>query len=143
MVQKAVNAIVRAQAWCKANPRETAHLLSRDGEGYLPVPETVLNRVFTAPGKRRTGSSRLECRQNRISAFPLSISHTIYRGADEKDPVEGNTDFLSGLDAGRATAQLVDDSFVRRALDELRGQAVFDRGQIEKPFTREEFVEIN
>ena len=46
VIQKAVNAIVRAQAWCLENPKETAHLLSRDGEGFLPVNESVLQRVF-------------------------------------------------------------------------------------------------
>ncbi len=143
MVQKAVNAIVRAQAWCKANPRETAHLLSRDGEGYLPVPETVLNRVFTAPKKGELVHPDWNVARIGFQPFPFPSATRFIVDQMKKTRVEGNTDFLSGLDAGRATAQLVDDSFVRRALDELRGQAVFDQGQIEKPFTREEFVEIN
>ncbi|KJR40118.1 ABC transporter substrate-binding protein, partial [Candidatus Magnetoovum chiemensis] len=48
MIQKAINAVVRAQLWCTKNPEKAANILSRDkGRGYLPVNEDVLLRVFT------------------------------------------------------------------------------------------------
>jgi len=143
MVQKAVNAIVRAQAWCKTNPRETAHLLSRDGEGYLPAPETVLRRVFQNPEAGELVHPQWDVARIGFQPFPFPSATRFIVDQMKKTRVEGNTDFLTGLDSGQAANDLVDDSFVRRALDEMGGLPSFYQSQLEKPFTREEIVEIN
>ena len=57
--------------------------------------------------------------------------------------VEGSTAFLGSLDSGAAARELVDDTFVARALDAVGGIGQFCNCDIEKPFTREEIVEIN
>jgi NitT/TauT family transport system substrate-binding protein len=143
MVQKAVNAIVRAQTWCKANPRETAHLLSRDGAGYLPLPETVLNRVFTPPDAEELVHPHWDVARIGFQPFPFPSATRFIVDQMKQTRVEGDTAFLADLDAGRATQQLVDDTFVRQALDEMGGLATFGHSNLEKPFTREESVEIN
>ena len=143
MVQKAVNAVVRAQAWCKQNPKETAHLLSRDGEGYLPVPESVLHRVFTSPEAHELVHPQWQVSRIGFQPFPFPSATRFIVDQMKKTRVEGNTDFLSGLDSGRAVQDLVDDSFVRKALDEMGGLASFCQCELKEPFTREEFVEIN
>jgi NitT/TauT family transport system substrate-binding protein len=61
----------------------------------------------------------------------------------KKTKVEGNTDFLTRLDPQAAVSQLVDDRFVRKALDDMGGIKGFCRCDMEDVFTREETVEIN
>ncbi len=143
MVQKAMNAIVRAQAWCIKNPRETAHLLSRDGEGYLPVPETVLAKVFENPKAKELVHPQWDVSRIGFQPFPFPSATRFIVDQMKKTLVEGNTDFLAGLDSGKATADLVDDSFVKKAMDDMGGIHNFCDCDVEKPFTREETVEIN
>jgi NitT/TauT family transport system substrate-binding protein len=143
MIQKAMNAIVRAQAWCKKNPKETAHLLSRDGEGYLPVPETVLARVFENPSKDQLVHPSWDVSRIGFQPFPFPSATRFIIEQMKQTRVEGSTDFLASLDAGRATDQLVDESFVRKAMDEMGGIHNFCDCNIETPFSREEIVEIN
>jgi len=143
VVQKAVNAVVRAQAWCQKNPKETAHLLSRDGEGYLPVPESVLARVFEPPKKTELVHPDWNVERIGFQPFPFPSATRFIVEQMKKTRVEGDTDFLASLDAGRATAELVDDSFVRKAMDEMGGIHTFCDCNIETPFSREEIVEIN
>lgn len=143
MVQKAVNAIVKAQAWCKKNPRETAHLLSRDGAGYLPVPESVLYRVFTDPDPGELVHPQWQVARIGFQPYPFPSATRFIVDQMKKTLVEGNTDFLANLDSGDATRQLVDETFVRKALDEMGGLESFCQCELAQPFSREEIVEIN
>ncbi|MEH0018934.1 MAG: ABC transporter substrate-binding protein [Desulfobacter sp.] len=143
MVQKAVNAIVRAQAWCIKNPNETAHLLSRDGEGYLPVPEKVLKKVFAPPLPSELRHPQWNVSRIGFQPYPFPSATRFIVDQMKKTLVEGNTDFLAGLDSGAATAELVDNSFVSKAMDDMGGIRTFCDCDMEKPFTREEIVEIN
>ncbi|MCG8615684.1 MAG: ABC transporter substrate-binding protein [Desulfobacterales bacterium] len=142
-VQKATNAIVRAQAWCMNNPKETAHLLSRDGEGYLPVPEEVLLKVFQDPAPSALRHPEWGVSRIGFQPFPFPSATRFIVDQMKQTLVEGNTDFLAGLDSGRATAELVDDTFVRKALDDMGGIHKFCDCDTDKPFIREEVVEIN
>ena len=45
--QKVMNAVVRAQIDAQANKREVAHMLSKNGKGYLPMPAKVVERAMT------------------------------------------------------------------------------------------------
>ncbi|MCP3942294.1 MAG: ABC transporter substrate-binding protein [Desulfobacteraceae bacterium] len=143
MVQKAINAIVRAQAWCQNNPKETAHLISRDGEGYLPVPEQVLARVFKNPDKTQLIHPQWDVTRIGFQPFPFPSATRFIIEQMKQTKVEGNTNFLASLDAGVATKKLVDNSFVRKAIDEMGGIHKFCDCNIETPFSREEIVEIN
>jgi len=143
MMQKAVNAIVRAQAWCQKNPKETAHLLSRDGEGYLPVPETVLARVFENPLKTELVHPQWNVTRIGFQPFPFPSATRFIVEQMKKTRVEGDTTFLASLDADRATGELVDERFVRKAMDNMGGIHKFSNCSIETPFSREEIVEIN
>ena len=143
LVQKAMNAIVRAQAWCMKNPRETAHLLSRDGERYLPVPEKVLTRVFSKIPAKDLVHPQWGVDRIGFQPYPFPSATRFIVDQMKQTLVEGNTDFLSRLDASKAARELVDDSFVSKALDETGGIKQFSNCNIDKPFTREEIVEIN
>ncbi len=141
--QKAVNALVRAQDWCRKNPKETAHLLSRDGEGYLPVPEDVLYKVFQDPKDNELIHPEWEVSRIGFQPFPFPSATRFIIDQMRQALVEGDTGFLNGLDIGRATDDLVDDTFVIKAMDELGGIGNFCRCDLQKPYTREEVVEIN
>ncbi len=143
MVQKAMNAIVRAQAWCRTNPKETAHLLSRDGEGYFPVPETVLARVFEPPKKTELVHPDWDVARIGFQPFPFPSATRFIVEQMKQTLVEGDSNFLTSLDPGRAAKELVNESFVRKAMDEMNGIHKFSDSSIETPFSREEIVEIN
>ncbi|MCP3900153.1 MAG: ABC transporter substrate-binding protein, partial [Desulfobacteraceae bacterium] len=134
-VQKATNAIVRAQLWCNENPKEAAYLLSRDGEGYLPVTKKVLEEVFQGPEKENLKHPQWGVKRIGFQPYPYP-SATEFIIKQMKDTiVEGNVDFLKNFNPSAATEKLVDDSFVLKAIEEIEG--------IEKPFSRKEVVEIN
>jgi len=143
MVQKALNAIVRAQSWCRTNPKETAHLLSRDGEGYLPVPEKILNRAFKKPVKTELVHPQWDVTRIGFQPFPFPSATRFIVEQMKQTRVEGDTGFLASLDPGQAADKLVEEKFVRNAIDNMGGIHRFLDSNIETPFSREEIVEIN
>jgi NitT/TauT family transport system substrate-binding protein len=142
VVQKAMNAIVRAQAWCRKNPKETAHLLSRDGERYLPVSQEVLHRVFEPPDPARLKHPEWNVHRIDFQPFPFPSATRFIIDQMKTTRVEGDTAFLSALDSGRAVQDLVDDRFVLQAMDEAGGMAPFCDCNMDFPYTREETVEL-
>lgn len=143
IVQKAMNAIVRAQEWCRHNPDETAHLLSRDGEGYLPVPRNVLRKVFEKPTANQLVHKDWQVDRIGFQPFPFPSATHFIIDSMKKTLVEGDTRFLKNLDTTWAAGDLVDDRFVLKALDEIGGISAFCDCNLQKPYTREEVVEIN
>ncbi len=143
LVQKAINAVVRAQEWCISNPSETAYLLSRDGEGYLPVSKRVLNKVFENPKKDELVHPDWNVARIGFQPFPFPSATRFIIDQMKKTRVEGDTLFLKNLDTPGAAAQLVDNRFVLKTLDDSGGLGRFCGCDIEKPYTREEVVEIN
>lgn len=143
LIQKAMNAIVKAQAWCNRNPGETAHLLSRDGERYLPFPKTVLKKVFKAPGKKELVHPNWSVSRIGFQPFPFPSATRFIIDQMKKTLVEGDTGFLNTLDTHKAAADLVDDRFVIKALDHTGGMSQFYGHDLTLPYTREETIEIN
>ena len=143
LIQKAMNAIVRAQYWCIHNPGETAHLLSRDGEGYLPFPKDVLKKVFEKPEKSQLLHPNWDVARIGFQPFPFPSATRFIIDQMRQTIVEGNTRFLKGLDTPRAADDLVENQFVIKALDKMGGINRFCNGDPGKPYTREEVVEIN
>ncbi len=143
IIQKAINAIVRAQAWCINNPKETAHLLSRDGEGYLPMPKNVLYKVFTKPEKNQLVHPQWDVSRIGFQPFPFPSATQFIIDQMKQTLVEGNTDFLKNLDTLKATDNLVENKFVLKALSEMGGMQKFCNCDIVQPYTREEIIEIN
>lgn len=143
LVQKAINAIVRAQDWCINNPGETAHLLSRDGEGYLPFSKDILKKVFEDPEKNQVVHPDWDVARIGFQPFPFPSATQFIIDQMRKTLVEGDTLFLKDLDTPRAAHELVDDKFVIKALDDMGGIGRFCHCDLAKPYTREETVEIN
>ncbi|MBF0203482.1 MAG: ABC transporter substrate-binding protein [Desulfamplus sp.] len=153
MIQKAVNAVVRAQLWCTKNPEKAAHILSREGEGWLPVNEDVLLRVFTGYNLKEYLTGTLprpimhpDWNIGRIGfqpyPYPSATKFIVRQMAKTK--VEGDSDFLLALNPDVVAETLVDDTFVKKAMQDMNIYGSFDSdGDIKNSFAREEVIEID
>ena len=146
-VQRVMNAIVRAQVWIEKHRAEAARLLSRDGMGYLPMGEKVLAHAFLNDDPKVYGPSGAiqnpDWGVSRIGfqpwPYPSATRFLIH--ALSKTRVEGNADFLKGLNAHYAARELVDDRFVRRAMKAMNAESFFGLDAVvENPFEREEVL---
>ncbi|MCI0755942.1 ABC transporter substrate-binding protein [Teichococcus vastitatis] len=144
--QKVVNAVVKAQAWIRDNRAETARILSRENPNrYTPHPAAVLAKVLAPDAADRaaylaSGAIRhAEWSNRRIDFQPYpfpSYTEELVRRL-KNTLVEGERGFLDALDPAQAARELVDDRFVRTAIAEVGGPAVFG---IPDSFTRSETV---
>lgn len=130
--QRVTNAIVRAQLWTRSNQLDTAKLLSAAGEGkYTPHALPVLSKVLAATDYGSYEASGVVKNkgwyQRRIDFQPYpfpSYTEELVR-AVRQTRVEGDTKFLDALDPAFVARDLVDDRFVRRAIDLVGGPSVF------------------
>ncbi len=149
--QKVMNAIVRAQLWAKENPIKTAHILSKNGGGYLPVSAKTLLRVFTkydlktyGKGMKPEAIRHPEWHSSRIDFHPYpypSASRFITR-ALSTTLVEGNHTFLKAIDPEFVAQDLVDDSFVKNAIHQIGGLGKFGEIDITQPWERQEIIDL-
>jgi NitT/TauT family transport system substrate-binding protein len=129
--QKVVNALVKAQLWSRSNRSEVARILSKDGGKYTPHPLPVLQRALTYYDRnfyKKDGAIENPAWQvNRIDFQPYpfpSYTEELVRLL-KTTQVEGNTDFLQKLQPRQVARDLVDDSFVRNALQQVGGPKAF------------------
>ena len=130
--QRVTTAIVRAQLWTRSNQLDTAKLLSAGGDGkYTPHALPVLSKVLAATdyaGYEASGVVRHKgWYQRRIDFQPYpfpSYTEELVR-AIRQTRVEGDTRFLEALDPKFVAGDLVDDRFVRKAIDAVGGPSVF------------------
>lgn len=144
--QKVVNAMVKAQLWTRANRAETAALLSKDGANkYTPHSTEVLTKVLAPPETDiatyvASGAIRNPAwKERRIDfqpyPFPSYTEELVRRLKDTL--IEGDRAFLTALDPKAAAQELVDDSFVKTAVNAVGGLAAFG---LPNDFTRSEVV---
>ncbi|MDT0268996.1 ABC transporter substrate-binding protein [Streptomyces sp. DSM 44915] len=127
-VQGVVEALARAQLHTREHREPTAALLS--GGGYLPQPQPAITRALTYPAADYTGTGALrhpDWHGERIDFRPFPFPGFTERlvEAMRETRVDGDTGFLDALDPPAVHADLVDDRFVRRALDALGGPQTF------------------
>lgn len=133
--QKVVNAMVKAQLWTRANRAETAALLSKDGANrYTPHATAVLDKVLAPPASDadaylKSGAiHNAAWRERRIDFQPYpypSYTEELVRRL-KTTLTEGDRGFLDGLDPAAAARELVDDSFVKKAILASGGMTAFD-----------------
>jgi NitT/TauT family transport system substrate-binding protein len=132
--QKVVNAIVKAQLWTRDNRAEAAQLLSREGANrYTPHTPEVLSRVLAPAaseqqGYRDSGAiQHADWDEQRIDfqpyPFPSYTEELVKRL--QNTLFEGNSSFLAGLDPAATARDLVDDRFVRQAIEAVGGLKAF------------------
>jgi NitT/TauT family transport system substrate-binding protein len=148
-----VNALVKSQQWSKANRQELAHILSKDGGGYMPFSADVLRRVLTNYDTdfyhRHGAVIHPEWRSARIDFQPFPFASYTHRLVDElRKTLIGNTPsdrtidplaFLQKLTSEQITTDLVDDSFVRRSLQLVGGPQAFN---LAPDLSRQELISI-
>jgi NitT/TauT family transport system substrate-binding protein len=132
--QKVVNAMVKAQLWTRENRAETAALLSKEGANkYTPHSEAVLEKVLSPPDSDNTGYVQSGAIRNaawlerRIDFQPYpyaSYTEELVRRL-KTTLMEGDHAFLDNLDPVTAARELVDDSFVKRAVLAAGGLKAF------------------
>lgn len=132
--QGVVDAIVRAQLWTRDHRAETARLLSKEGPNrYTPHPIEALNKVLAPPASDRAGYvasgviHHPEWDEKRIDFQPYpypsytealveKLKHTV---------IEADRGFLAELDPAFAARDLVDDRYVKRAIESVGGLSKF------------------
>lgn len=121
--QKVINAIVKAEVYASQNKREVAELLSRDGEGFLPVPAEVVIRAMTYYNNSEyTDSGAVqhadEWGNGRIDFQPYPYpSATEFIVKAMRETVGGSdNDFLVNLDSAMVAKDLVDYELVTNAM---------------------------
>lgn len=147
-VQKTVNALVRAQAWTLDNREETAQLLSRRTKNrYTPHDEKALLKVLAPDVKDEddyiaSGAIKHpDWHQQRIDfqPYPYESYYVELIKLLKVTYIAGNHNFLDTLDPIKASTDLVDSSFVRKALADPELQAKF---KIPADFKREEQIAV-
>lgn len=145
--QKVITGLVKAQAWIRDNRAETAALLSRRALGrYTPHTEDVLKKVLAPTAEeqafyKKSGAIKHhDWPSHRIDFQPFPFPSYTERMVELlKDTyVEGNSRFLEKLAPAAVAKDLVDDSFVKNAIESLGGMRAF--GQPES-FEREEVID--
>ncbi len=129
--QRVVNAVVKAQAWIRANRAATAKLLSREEGSYTPHPEAVLQRVLNQYDpvfyQREGAIKHANWKVARIDfqPYPFASYTRLLVQLLQRTEVEGDRAFLGRLQPDFVARDLVDDRFVRRALSSVGGLATF------------------
>ena len=150
-VQKVINGIVRAQLWVNQNRAATARILAKDGGGYLPVDEETLLRVFTKYDLETYGAPAIPTaiqhpawKSSRISfqPFPYPSATRFIAKAMQQTVMEGDQSFLQSLDPEFVTRELVDDTFVRKAIAAVGGPGLFEEINLEHPWDRQEVIDL-
>ncbi|WP_061545985.1 ABC transporter substrate-binding protein [Cylindrospermopsis raciborskii] len=127
--QKVVNAIVKAQSWARNNRLEVAKILSKDGGKYTPHPLGALQRSLGYYDSKfyQQAITHPDWGINRIDFQPYPFPSYTEKLVEllRETQVEGETNFLQTLEPKQVAADLVDDSFVKSALQQIGGPEVF------------------
>lgn len=146
--QKVVNSIVEAQLWCRSHRAEVAQLISREHKPRLtPHIHAVIAQVVNPDAARqsfylKSGAIKHPAwQEHRIDFQPYPFeSYTaelIKRMRHTQ--VEGNAAFLKQLNPTLAARQLVDDRFVKKAIQTCGGMKAFG---LAESFTRQEIFQL-
>lgn len=130
--QRVTNALVKAQLYTRSNQIDTARLLSSAGDNrYTPHPLQTLTKVLAANDYASYEASGVvrhkDWAQRRIDFQPYpfaSYTEELVRAVRETK-VEGDTRFLAALDPKFVAGDLVDERFVRKAINAVGGPQVF------------------
>jgi len=143
-----MNAVVRAGAYAQQNKEEVAGMLSKDGDGYLPMPANVVKRAMThydddayaspdAIHHPEWGSGRID-----FDPYPYPSATRFIVDAMTRTKVGGDTTFLNDLDPEFVANDLVDYDFVRKAMSKADGVAGSPGNDMVTAFEREEVIKL-
>jgi NitT/TauT family transport system substrate-binding protein len=149
--QKVLNGLVKAQHWIINNRDQVPHILSKEGNGYLPLPEAVIKRSMIKYDEQTygvqggTGAIRHPAwGVSRIGFQPYpyeSASREIVTML-KQTKVEGQAGFLQSLDAELVVKELFDYGLVKNAAEKVGGLQLFEGVDASKPYVRTEIIEV-
>lgn len=146
--QKVMNAIVKAQIYASQNKKEVAHMMSRDGKGYLPMPGPVVERAMTLYDDETYAEpdaiQHPEWANGRVDfqPWPYPSATKLIVEAMKNTLVAGDKTFLSDLDSDFVVGDLVDYDYVKAALDKYPDWKKDPSVNPDDPFARTEIVEV-
>jgi NitT/TauT family transport system substrate-binding protein len=132
--QKVVDAIVEAQAWTRGHREETVKILERGNPAdYTPHEHSTLARVLLPSPERdaeyvRSGAIRhADWKEQRIDFQPYPFPSYTEKLVEmlKSTYVLGENAFLKDLDPAEVARDLVDDRYVRKAIEAQGGPAAF------------------
>jgi NitT/TauT family transport system substrate-binding protein len=130
---------------------QTAHILSKDGSGYLPLPQQIISRAMLkydlATYGLRTGSGAIRhpdwgVKRIGFQPYPYESATREIVKLLKQTRVEGDARFLQNLDIERVTGQLFNYDLVKKAAERLGGLQVFEGVDASSPYVRTEIVEL-
>ncbi|MDP1857576.1 MAG: ABC transporter substrate-binding protein [Gemmatimonadaceae bacterium] len=148
--QAVTAAVVAGEAWTLENPDEAASILSKEGAGYLPMPEKVISHAMSSYDVAKYGPEGTGAIQHpEWNAKRISFNPQMYRSYTVKlvellkqTKVEGDSAFLASLDGETVADELFDYALLDEALAKAGGLERFSiDGQVATE-TREEIIEI-
>ena len=146
--QKVMNALVRAEIYASSHKKEVAKLLSKDGEGYLPLPDAVIERAMTYYDAKSYGESKAiihpEWKTGRIDfqPWPYPSATKLIVSAMNETLVAGDTTFLKKLDPEFVAKDLVNYEHVRNAMAKFPEWKNDPSVNPTDPFQREELLSL-
>lgn len=146
--QKVVNGVVQAQAWIQDHRSETAHILARDNDQhYTPHTYETLAQVLeparmdAAQYEASGAIVNTQWEEKRIDFQPYpfpSYTEELIRKL-KTTLVSGRNDFLQALDPAFVARDLVDDRYVKNAIEAIGGMKVFG---LPDSFVRQENITL-
>ncbi|MFT0531421.1 ABC transporter substrate-binding protein [Castellaniella hirudinis] len=147
--QKVVNGIVQAQAWVRDHRADTVDILARNHKAaYTPHDTATLARVLLPSAERDAEYAQSgailhpDWAEQRIDFRPYPYPSYTEKLVEllKSTYVMGENAFLQDLDPAFVAHDLVDDRYVRQAIEAQGGLAAFG---IEGGYTRSETFEVN
>lgn len=147
--QKVMNAVVRAQVYASQNKKEVARLMSKDGEGYLPMPAKIVERAMTmyesnADYQSSGAIKHADWGNGRIDFQPWPYPSATRLIVEEmnRTVVGGSNNFLEGLDPQFVADDLVDYQYVKKALEKYPQWKDDPSVNPGDPFSRAELLKL-
>lgn len=147
--QKVLNAIVRAEIYSSQHKEEVAELLSRDGAGYLPAPANVVKRAVTAYADEPSYKSsavikHADWHNGRIDfqPWPYPSATRLIVSLLKETKLEGDRTFLDKLDPDFVAKDLVDYTFVKKAIERYPEWKRDRSVNSEDPYNRQEILSV-
>ncbi len=146
-----VKALVKAELWALNNPEEAAHILSKDGAQYLPLPEKVVKRAMMKYDLETYGTNggtgaiqHPEWEAQRLSYNPYQFESATRHMIEmlKQTKMEGDLSFLQALDPAVVQKELMYTDGVKAAVADLGGLELFAGVDSANPFEREEIIAI-
>ena len=146
--QKVTNAVVRAGAYAQQNKEEVAGMLSKDGDGYLPMPANVVKRAMTHYDDDAYASPdaihhpQWDIGRIDFDPYPYPSATRYIVDAMTRTKVGGDTTFLNDLDPDFVANDLVNYDFVRKAMSKVDGVPDAPGKDMASAFQREEVIKL-